>query len=349
MRRSIPLLALLACLPVHTLLGQTKPSSTQSTTSRPAGPDEAALLARDAPPSVGRGFKSLDQVKLAIATGWIQLIDFQHEPPIPDGVELIENVEYGRVGDRPLLLDLYLPKGLTKPVPGLIFIHGGGWSKGSKKDYRYYAVRYAKRGYVVASISYRLIKEATFPACIQDAKCAVRWMRASAKKYHIDPKRIAAIGGSAGGHLAMMLGYSAGVPELEGNGGHAKCSSAVQAVVDLYGPVDLTVPYARNHPTVLGFFGGKTYDKVPEQYKMASPITHLDKNDPPTLILQGTIDELVPVEQADMLAKQLKELGVPCVYDRVEGYPHTMDLARLVNIRCQWFINRFLDKYLAAK
>jgi len=143
-----------------------------------------------------------------------------------------------------------------------------GWAKGDRKDYKYYTVRYAKRGYVVATISYRFVKEAIFPAYVQDAKCAVRWMRANADKYPIDPKRIVAIGGSAGGHLAMMLGYSAGVPELEGNGGHAKFSSAVQVVVNLY--------------------------------------------------------------------------------DRLQGYPHTMDLSREVNVRCQWFINRFLEEYLST-
>jgi len=310
--------------------------------------DEAKLLASKTPPPVPKGFKSIDQVKVGILTGWITMIDIDAPIPIPEGVKFIKDIEYGKVGDRALLLDLYVPKGLSSPVPGLIFIHGGGWAGGDRKDYRYYAVRYAKRGYVVASISYRLVKEATFPACIQDAKCAVRWMRANAKTYHVDPKRIAAIGGSAGGHLSMMLGYSANVPELEGDGGHAETSSAVQAVVNLYGPVDLTVPVARKHPTVLAFFGGKTYDEARAHYELASPITHLDKADPPTLILHGTIDELVPIEQADTLAKKLKKLGIPYVYDRLEGYPHMMDLAREVNVRCQWFINRFLEKHLQA-
>ncbi len=352
MRRCLVLLSVMVFLP------DARPVAEGGAASKTAKPttsygrpvlDEAKLLARDTPPPVPRGFKSLDRVKLAVATGWLEMIDMKKGVSIPEGVEIIQDVEYGRVGERPLLLDLYLPKGLTKPVPGLIFIHGGGWRKGKKDDYRYYCVRYAKRGYVVASISYRLVNEATFPACVQDAKCSVRWMRVHAKKYHVDPKRIAVIGGSAGGHLAMMVGYSAGVRELEGDGGHADQSSAVQAVVNLYGPVDLTTPYARKHPTVTGFFGGKAYEEAAELYKLASPITHLDKGDPPTLILHGTIDELVPIEQADMLAKRLKELGIPYTYDRLKGYPHTMDLAKAVNIRCQWFMNRFLKKHLGKK
>ena len=161
--------------------------------------------------------------------------------------------------------------------------------------------------------------------------------------------RIAAIGGSAGGHLSMMLGYSAGVPELEGNGGHAEFSSAVNAVVDLYGPVDITLPEHRGNPTVLGFFGGKTYDEIPDQYKLASPWFHLDPKDPPTLILHGTIDTIVPVSQSDILNAKLKELGVPVTYDRLDGYPHTMDIAKEVNLRCQWFMLRFLEEHFKTK
>ena len=312
-------------------------------------PQEEAILAAPEPPAVPTGFTDEKQLMLAAAGGLLTLLDLDAEIPVPDSVEMIPDVEYGRVGDRPLLLDVYLPKNLDKPVPGLMFIHGGGWKNGGKKDYKYYCVRFAARGYVVVSISYRLIGEAVFPACVQDAKCAVRWMRANADKYKIDPDRIAAIGGSAGGHLSMMLGYSAGVPELEGNGGHAEFSSAVNAVVDLYGPVDITLPEHRGNPTVLGFFGGKTYDEIPDQYKLASPWFHLDPKDPPTLILHGTIDTIVPVSQSDILNAKLKELGVPVTYDRLDGYPHTMDIAKEVNLRCQWFMLRFLEEHFKMK
>ncbi len=348
------ILAIVGSLALPIVLGEpalaAAPTQAATATSSPASQqariDEAALLAADTPPPVPTGFKTRQDVMQAVLTGRLTVLNPKMRIPVPDNVLELKDVEYGRVGDRPLLLDLYVPKGLTRPVPALIFIHGGGWQGGDRRDYKYYTVRYAKRGYVAATISYRFVKEAIFPACVQDAKCAVRWMRANAAKYHVDPKRIAALGGSAGGHLAMMLGYSAGVPELEGDGGHAGVSSAVQAVVNLYGPVDLTVPVAHEHPITMAFFGGKTYKEAPDQYKLASPITHLDKNDPPTLILQGTLDELVPVAQADMLAKRLKALGIPCMYDRLEGYPHTMDISREVNIRCQWFIHRFLEKRL---
>lgn len=311
--------------------------------------DEEAILAAPEPPAVPLGFTEMPQLMLAAAAGQLTLLDINAPIPIPDSVEYLPDLEYGRVGDRPLLLDLYRPKGLDKPAPSLMFIHGGGWASGSRTDYKYYCVRFAARGYVVVSISYRMVGEATYPACIQDAKCAVRWMRANAGKYGIDPDRIAAVGGSAGGHLSMMLGYSSDVPELEGDGGHAEYSSAVRAVVDLYGPVDMTLPEFKENPTLLRFFAGKTQDEVPEQYKTASPYFHLDKNDPPTLILHGTIDDIVPVAQSDLLYEKLKELGVPVMYDRLDGYPHTMDIAKEVNVRCQWFMTRFFEKYLLPK
>ncbi len=311
--------------------------------------EENAIIAAPEPPALPDYFTEQEQLILAAAAGQLTLLDINKPMPLLDGVEEVMGVEYGNAGGVSLKLDLYLPKGNNKPVPGLLFIHGGGWASGKTTDYRYYAMRFAKRGYVVVSITYRFVDKAPFPACVQDAKCAVRWMRANAEKYHVDPDRIAAIGGSAGGHLSMMLGYSADVPELEGDGGHAGFSSAVQAVVDLYGPVDITLPEARDNPTVLRFFGGKTYDEAPEQYRLASPITHLDKNDPPTLIFHGTIDDVVPVAQSDLLEQKLKELGVPVTYDKVKGFPHTMDICQEVNVRCQWFMVRFLDTYLKGK
>ena len=109
----------------------------------------------------------------------------------------------------------------------------------------------------------------------------------------------------------MMVGFSSDVPELEGDGGNPGVSSRVQAVVNFYGPTDLTTEYARKHEVIRGFFANKTYEEVPEQYRLASPITHVTSDDPPTLIFQGTIDELVPVEQSDMLAKKLEGKAYP--------------------------------------
>ena len=320
-------------------------------TGLPARADEESRVTGTAvtelggdPPPAPAGFKTADDVKTAFLLGMLKPIDAQI--PIPDDVEFTEGVEYGEAGGKPLQLDIYRPKSLTRAVPGLVFIHGGGWRQGKRSDYRYYCVRFAKRGYVVTSVSYRLVQEAPFPAAVQDVKCAVRWLRANASRYNVDPDQLAVLGGSAGGHLSMMVGYSSDVPELEGYGGNPGAGSRVQAVVNFYGPTDLTSEYARKHEVVRGFFANKSYEEVPEQYRLASPMTHVTSDDPPTLIFQGTIDELVPVEQADRLAAKLEQAGVPYVYARLAGWPHTMDLAQSVNDHCCWYIERFLDRYL---
>ena len=296
------------------------------------------------PPPPAPGYESRKDIMAAFLTGKLKILT--PKVPLPDNVELISNIEYGKVGERSLLLDIYKPKHLTKPVPGLIFIHGGGWSGGDKEVYRLHASRYAQRGYVAVSIAYRLSGEAPFPAAVEDAKCAVRWMRSQGKCYGIDPDNIAVLGGSAGGHLAMMVGYSSDVPELEGDGGHRQVSSKPQVVVNLYGPSDLTAPIAQGSDVVHRFLGGKTYAEDPELYKKASPIFYLTGDDPPTLILHGTLDEVVPIAQSDALEAKLKVLEIPYTYDRLEGWPHTMDVAEPVFNRCVFFIDQFLAQHM---
>jgi acetyl esterase/lipase len=268
--------------------------------------------------------------------------------PLPASVELREAIEYGTGGEVPLKLDLYIPKDIQRPTPALIFVHGGGWRSGSRNDYRYYCIKFAERGYVVATITYRLRDVALFPAAIEDAKCAVRWMRTNAESLGADPNRIAIIGGSAGGHLAMMVGYSVDDVELEGNGEHEVVSSRVQAVVNLYGPTDLTTPYARTHETITGYLG-KLYDEAPEMYQRASPLHHVSADDPPTLILHGSIDELVPISQAERLAQALDEVGVAHEYYPLDGWPHSMDVAQVVNDFCIVRMFDFFTKYLDDK
>jgi len=286
-------------------------------------------------------------VKAAFEGGKIKLANLLIMAP--ESIKVTRNIEYGKGGGRPLLLDLYTPKKLPKPAPAILFIHGGAWKSGRKEVYHYYCVKFAERGYVTATVSYRLTGEAPFPAAVQDCKCAVRWMRANAKQNNVDPDRIAVAGGSAGGHLSLMIAYASDVPELEGKGGHAGVSSRVQAVVNLYGPTDLTTDFALKSGDLKAFLGGKSFADARKQYELASPITHLTEDDPPTLILHGTIDEIVPIKQADLLATKLKSVGVPHVYDRLKGWPHTMDLSADVNERCQWFMAEFFAKHLAGK
>ena len=305
-----------------------------------------AVPETEAPP-VPEGYSSDAAVMAAILVGRLKLIDYKNIT-VPDNVEEILDIEYGTGGQRKLQLDLYLPKGRTKVGPAIIFIHGGAWKMGKRGDMKFYCLKFAEKGYVTATVTYRLLDEAPFPAAVQDVKCAIRWLRANAAQYKVDPKRIAVSGNSAGGHLSMMAGYS-DEPSLEGSGGNNGVSSRFCAVVNFYGPTDLTTDYAKKQQDAQNFLGGKTFEEAPDAYKLASPLYHLTKDDPPTLIFQGTIDSLVPVAQADMLADKLKELGIDYVYERYDGWPHTMDLAESVNRRCVYQMEQFFNKHLSGK
>jgi len=172
------------------------------------------------------------------------------KPVVPASVKFLSDVEYGRDGTAPLLMDLALPKadGLDR-LPAVIFIHGGGWANGTKEVDRAADKLFllVEGGFVAASINYRLSGEAPFPAAIEDCKCAVRFLRTHAEEYRIDPERIGVWGTSAGGHLAMLLGASD--PGLwSGDGGWQDQSSRVQAVCSWFGPSDLTQPNLTSSP-----------------------------------------------------------------------------------------------------
>ena len=306
----------------------------------------AAEESTDLPP-IPAGFESSAAAMQAVISGKVPVI--QQPSEIPDTIVEEKGIVYCTRESKELKLDLYYPKEKKDPVPGLIFIHGGGWSGGGREIYKYYTVLFAQEGYVAATIAYRLSGEAKFPAAVEDCKAAVRWMKANAEKYNVDPERIAVIGGSAGGHLSMMVGYSSDVPELEGKGCNPEQSSRVQAVVNFYGPTDLTTEYARNRGETKGFLGIDSYDENPEPFKQASPLFHLTKDDPPTLTFQGTIDDLVPVSQAEALHAKLDELGIPNLYDPFPGWPHTMDMAKPVSDRCVYQMKKFFAEHLGEK
>lgn len=289
------------------------------------------------------GFDSKKELEKALFSGQVKLIDFNL--PVPKTIKVEKDIVYGQGGKYKLKLDLYSPKEIKETTPGLVFIHGGGWSKGKRTDYHYYGVKFAEQGYVVATVSYRLSGTAPFPAAVQDCKCAVRWMRANAKKLKVDPKRIGVVGGSAGGHLAMMVGYSPDVESLEGDGGNAEVSSKVKTVVNFYGPADLTTKNASTFPLVTNFLN-KSIKNDPETFRLASPIKHVTKDDPPTMVIHGTLDFLVGVSQSDNLVKKLKETGVKTEYLRLDGWPHALDMSQPMNDYCRKNILEFLKTHL---
>jgi acetyl esterase/lipase len=278
---------------------------------------------------------------IAIGTHLEKLVDLH--PPVPDGIEEIKNIEYKNVDGKSLQLDIYKPENLTDPVPLIIFVHGGAWRSGNRDDYRVYTVAFAQKGYVTATVSYRLLNNKPYPACVEDVWDAVQWFFRNSEKYGYDKTRIAIVGGSAGAHLALLAAYgwrkeidSAAVTEY---------NYRVKAVVDIYGPVDFTTEYAKHQPLVNDFLA-HSYRDSPELYTEASPVQYLRKNNPPTLILHGTSDRLVPISQSDTLKARLDRLGVPCVYYRVPLWPHTMDIVKRVNDFCQVKMNDFFKKYL---
>ena len=242
---------------------------------------------------------------------------------LQDDVRFEKDVEYGKGGGEPLTLNLARPKGDGPPRPGLLLIHGGGWAMGRKEMHDVQTRDFAKRGFVAATVGYRLVPKAVFPAQIEDVKCAVRFLRAHAGKYGIDPARIGAVGFSAGAHLSMMLGVMGKDDGLEGEGGWADQSSQVQAVVAFFGPTDFVnvdFPDA-SRGIVERFLGGRREEQL-EAYRKASPITYVSRGDAAMLLIQGTKDPLVPHDQAYRMADAMTAAGVEGRVDLLVGAGH---------------------------
>ncbi len=272
------------------------------------------------------------------------LIPLEDAPPVP-GVAMKADIPYCTVDGTTLTLDLYSPEKAQGSAPGLLLFYGGSWKQGRKDQLRIYAQHFAQHGYVVATPQYRLREAGQWPKSVQDAKCAVRWMRAHAVENGVDPGRIGVMGNSAGGYLALMVGFTAGMAEFEGDGGWPEQGSAVQAVVDIYGPTDFTEPVRRDHPAIRDYMNG-TYEQDPARFALASPLQHVTEKTPPTCVIHGTVDMLVPVEQSDRLVEKLREKGVPHHYSRINGWPHAMDAVELVNRHTRALAVDFFDKHL---
>jgi arylsulfatase A len=246
-------------------------------------------------------------------------------PEITASLEAHPGLVYARYGQREMQLDLWKPQTDSQSQPAIICIHGGGWYKGERSSMANLAQALSAKGFVTATISYRLSGEAKFPAAIQDCKAAVRFLRANAAKFGINANAIGVTGLSAGGHLAALLTTSGGVKELEGDGGHSDQSSAVQAGIAMGAQSDLKS--AR-----IGELSGKTDDpfyrtflgdslsKIPQTYALASPRHHLDKADPPLLFMTGELDD--PSTHADDCRGDLQKLGITTGLEVIPQAPH---------------------------
>ncbi|GAB5560050.1 MAG: hypothetical protein SynsKO_16970 [Synoicihabitans sp.] len=268
-------------------------------------------------------------------------------------VEVHEDLVYATYGERELMLDLFKPSDQTRLLPAIIGVHGGGWRKGSKRNFARHARYFAEHGYVAVSINYRLSGEAKFPAHIEDCKAAVRWLRANADKYGIDPDRIGAIGHSAGGHLVSLLATSSGVAELEGEGGNQEFSSAIQAAVPMGAQSDFETPRIRaltaqpgGSEIWINFMGG-SLDEQDALYKLASPHYHLDAEDPPQMFITGEKDNTdthaVPIRTS------MVELEIPSGLLIIPEAPHPflpVDRFRDLALTTALF---FFDSYLKGE
>ena len=228
---------------------------------------------------------------------------------LPDSVKVVRDIVYATYGDRKVTLDLYLPKGPPSgKIPCIITIHGGGWRNGDKNKFARFASKFAENGFAAACIGYRLMPEVKVPQCVEDAKASVRWVRANAKKYNIDPDRLGAFGGSAGAHLVAMLGTSFKVEKLEGDGGNKGISSRVHAVAALATPADMTA---------FGRFAGNA-----EAAKLISPASYVDKDSAQFLLIHSKGDRVVPYKQSIILQEKLTEASVPVKLTTIEGGGH---------------------------
>lgn len=268
------------------------------------------------------------------------------------------DLEYASPDGVPLRLDLYLPADGEGPFPVLVWIHGGGWREGSKDlPLNSPVLRQTSRGYAVASIHYRLSQEAIFPAQIRDCKGAVRWLRANADTYRLDADRIAVWGSSAGGHLASLLGVSGGDDYLEGDvGGNLEYSSRVQAVVSLYGIANFQTLSAQALPcsefdhdapgSPESDLFGCTIPACPDQARLASPVTYVDADDPPFLLLHGTNDCTSPPLQSREFYDAFLAAGANATLYILEGAGHggpQFAAPATINL-----MQRFFDEHLVA-
>ncbi len=241
--------------------------------------------------------------------------------------QVIREVEYAHVGEQALNLDLYLPH-KTARSPLIVWVHGGAWRSGSRNDMP--LGKLVEDGYAVASVDYQLSTQAKFPAQIHDLKAAIRFLRGHGGEWQLSTKKIVIAGDSAGGHLAALVGVSNGHLELEGEVGNDRArSSDVQGIISFYGGANLTTILKQSTPHGLSvrvpaldlLLGGQPED-VPALARLASPVFHVDKHDPPLLLLHGDQDPQMPVNQALELFSAYRKVNAPVQLEIVPGAAH---------------------------
>jgi acetyl esterase/lipase len=241
-------------------------------------------------------------------------------------VRVQKDIVYAKVDGMSLALDLYMPAGVDSP-PLVVWIHGGRWMNGDKSDV---PTDFVERGIATASLDFRQSKQARFPAMVHDIKAAIRFLRAKASAYGYRAERIAIGGTSSGAHLATLVGVTNGNKALEGNlGDHLGTSSNVQAILSYYGASNLMTILAQSTPYGVGVrkpaleaLLGATPDQARELATLASPVAHVDRSDPPLLLLHGDQDPQMPINQSHEMQGAYEALGLDVFFDVVHGGVH---------------------------
>lgn len=266
-------------------------------------------------------------------------------------IQVSRDIEFAKVDSHSLKLDLYLPVGATSP-PLVVWVHGGAWRAGSKNSMPLGEL--VRRGFAIASVDYRLSPVAKFPAQVHDCKAAIRFLRANAKRYGYEASKIGIAGSSAGGHLVAEIGVTNGHSKLEGTvGEHPDQSSSVQAIVDYYGPTNFLTILKQSTPhglsvrvPALQLLLGSQPEENQALAKLASPVFHVDKDDPPLLMIHGDQDPQVPINQSHELHSRYKEVGLPVqlevIHGGAHGGPKFYDDARIE------LVERFFAKHLGS-
>ena len=243
------------------------------------------------------------------------------------GVRKVSDIVFAEIGDRKLMLDLYLPKA-EKHAAVVVYVHGGAWRSGSRSSMPLAAL--LGDGFAVASVDYRLSPEARFPAQVHDIKAAIRFLRGNQERYAYAARKIAIAGSSAGGHLAALVGVTNGSAEHEGTvGAYREQSSDVQAAVSYFGASNLLTILQQSTPRGLGvrvpalelLLGGQPETET-ERARLASPVFHVDRSDPPLLLLHGDQDPQMPINQAHELHGSYKACGLPVTLHVLHGAAH---------------------------